>query len=86
MGSLNLCGALLALDKKSVSVLIILVLVSACLTFYTVKAYSVARYAFEDGSRLDWLYTPSGSFLPWPKAPGMAAAISKGNEIDLFIY
>lgn len=66
--------------------LIALGLVSACLTLYTVSAYAVARYAFDDGSELGWLYTPPGSFLPWPKAPGMAAALSKGNAIDLFIY
>ena len=66
--------------------LIVLGLVSACLTLYTVSAYAMARYAFDDGSELGWLYTPSGSFLPWPKAPGMAAALSKGNATDLFIY
>jgi hypothetical protein len=67
-------------------VLIALGLVSACLTLYTVSAYGVARYAFDDGSELGWRYTPRGSFLPWPKAPGMATALSKGNAIDLFIY
>ena len=76
----------MALDKKSVSVLIILGLVSACLTLYTVRAHAVARYAYGDQLGGGWLYTPSGSFLPWPKEPGMAAALSKMNEIDLFIY
>lgn len=76
----------MAFDKRSVLVLIVLGLVSAGLTSYTVSAYAVARYAFEDESGLGWLYTSSGSFLPWPRAPGMAAAISRGNASDLFIY
>lgn len=75
-----------AFNKRSVLVLIALGLVSTCLTLYTTSAHAVARYAFDGGSELGWLYTPPGSFLPWPKAPGMAAALSKSNAIDLFIY
>ena len=76
----------MAFNKRSVLVLIALGLVSTCLTLYTASAHAVARYAFDGGSELGWLYTPPGSFLPWPKAPGMAAALSKSNAIDLFIY
>jgi len=74
----------MALSKKSVSMLIILGLVSACLTLYTVSVYSVARYAI-DG---DWRYSPSGSFLPWPRGPGPTRlpVLTKMNETDLFIY
>lgn len=61
-------------------------LVSVCLALYNESAYAVARYAFDDGSKLGRLYTPCGALLPWPKAPGMATALSKGNAIDLFIY
>lgn len=64
-----------------------LVLASVVITLYAVSAYDVARYAFDaGGSELGWLYTPSGSFLPWSKGPGMATAISRGNGVDLFIY
>ncbi|MDH5376668.1 MAG: hypothetical protein OEW95_12805 [Candidatus Bathyarchaeota archaeon] len=73
----------MALDKKSVLVLIVLGVISAYFTLYTVTAYSVARYALGGGG---WRYTPPGSFLPWPREPGMFPAISKMSESDLFIY
>jgi len=77
----------MVLNKKSVLMLIVLGLASAVLTLYTMSAFDIARYAFDaGGSELGWLYTPSGSFLPWPKGPGMAAALSRGNGVDLFIY
>ena len=73
----------MALDKKSVLVLIVLGVISTCFTLYTVTAYSVARYALSGGG---WRYTPPGSFLPWPREPGMFAALSKMSESDLFIH
>ena len=64
-----------------------LVLASTVVTLYAVSAYDVAHYAFDDGgTELTWRYTPSGSFLPWPKSPGMLTALSEGNGVDLFIY
>jgi len=80
------CVVRMAFDKKSLLLLTVLGLVSACLTLYTVRAYAVARYAYADESGGGWLYTPSGSFFPWPREPGMATALSKMSESDLFIY
>jgi len=77
----------MTLDRKSGLMLVVLSVFSFFLTLYAADAYSVANYAFDDGSGgLWWLYTPPGSFLPWPRPPGMAAALSKGNGNDLFVY
>jgi len=76
----------MALDKKSALVLIIFGLISTCLTLYAVRAHAVARYAYDDESGFGWRYAPSGSFLPWPREPGMLTALSKMTETDLFIY
>lgn len=76
----------MALNKKLVLLLIILGLVSTSLTLYTMRAHAVARYAYDDESGFGWRYTPSGSFLPWPKEPGMATALSEMNETDMIIY
>lgn len=39
-----------------------------------------------DGKAVSLRTGPSGSLLPWPREPGMLEALSKINEVDLFIY
>jgi len=74
---------------KSVLILIVLGVISAYLTLYTVKAHSIAmRHIIEDaeGNAVSWRTGPSGSLFPWPKEPGMLQVLSKIDEVDLFIY
>jgi len=76
------------LHKKSVLILIVLCIISTYFTLYTVRAHTiVARYVYEDlEGKTWWRTTPSGSLFPWPKEPGMLQALSKMDEVDLFIY
>jgi len=79
----------MGLHKKSVLILIVLCIVSAYLTLYTVEAHTVAaRHIYENGwdGITSWRTSPSGSLFPWPKEPGMLEALSKIDEVDLFIY
>ncbi len=73
--------------NKWVLIAIVLTLCSAYLTAYTFKAYTVATSHIMDWNEETWWRTtPSGSLFPWPKEPGMLEALSKLNEVDLFIY
>jgi len=77
------------LHKKSGLILIVLGIISAYLTLYTTKAHTIAaQHIIEDaqGNAVSWRTTPSGSLFPWPKEPGMLQALSKIDEVDLFIY
>lgn len=75
-------------DKKTISITIVLILISTYVTLYTVKAHNIAAsHIYEDSEgRIWWRTTPSGSLSPWPKEPGMLQALSKIDVIDLFIY
>ncbi|MEM3666849.1 MAG: hypothetical protein QW222_07205 [Candidatus Bathyarchaeia archaeon] len=66
--------------------LTLLCILSITITVYTITAYSIAHYVYEEGDNAYWRYTPPGTFLPWPKPPGILTALSKISEIDLFIY
>ncbi len=79
----------MGLHKKSVLILIILCIISAYLTLYTVKAHTIAaRHIYEDaeGNAISWRTSPSGSLFPWPKEPGMLEVLSKMDDVDLLIY
>lgn len=73
-------------DMQRALILIVLIAFSTFLTVYAANAYSVARYAYDTGSEVGWLTTPPGSFLPWPRPPGMFQALSKMNDNDLVVY
>jgi len=74
--------------KKSILIMLVLILVSAYLTLYTVTVHSLAAsHIVEDSDGgVWWRTTPSGSLFLWPREPGMLQALSKMNEADLFIY
>jgi len=67
---------------------IVLCIISIYLTLYTVMAHTIAtRHIYEDAEGKTWWRTaPSGSLFPWPKEPGMLEALSKMDEVDMFIY
>ncbi|MBS7632972.1 hypothetical protein KEJ15_05045 [Candidatus Bathyarchaeota archaeon] len=66
---------------------IILSALSTYLTAYTFEAHSIAAgHIFRWNGETWWRTSPSGSLFPWPKKPGMLEALSKVNDVDLFIY
>lgn len=73
-------------SKRSTVGLIVLVFASTLLTLYAISAYNVSDHVYVGESTLDWTSAPSGSFLPWPRAPGMLTMLSRVNEVDSFIY
>jgi hypothetical protein len=72
--------------RRSAVGLIVLVFASAFLTLYTIAAYNVSDHVYVGDDTLDWTSAPSGSFLPWPRAPDMLEMLSRKNETDSFIY
>jgi hypothetical protein len=74
------------LSPSRLLLITLLCIFSITIIVYTITAYSVARYVYENEDKVVWRYSPPGSFLPWPKEPGMLTALSKMNPIDLFIY
>jgi len=75
--------------KKSLFVVILLVVFSTYLSLYTVALHIVAaRHIYEDPDSkvVSWRTGPSGSLFPWPKEPGMLEVLTKLNEVDLVIY
>jgi hypothetical protein len=75
-------------SRRTVLVTIILISISMYLSIYTFEAHSIAsRYISSDShGAVFWINGPSGSLFPWPKGPGMAEALSRINDVDLFIY
>jgi hypothetical protein len=66
---------------------IILSALSAYLTAYTFETHNiVARHIIRWNGETWWRTSPSGSLFPWPKEPGMLEALSKVDDVDLFIY
>jgi hypothetical protein len=74
--------------KKSVLVVIILMVFSTYLTLYTLKAHAVAGRIYEgpNGEVVSWRSGPSGSLFPWPRESGMLGVLSKVSEVDLLVY
>jgi hypothetical protein len=76
-------------SRKSILVLVVLLVSSMYITVYSLTAYYVAaRHMYEDpDSRvISWNTGPSGSLFPWPKESGMLEVLSKVSDVDLFIY
>ncbi|MBS7653692.1 MAG: hypothetical protein QXR06_04910 [Candidatus Bathyarchaeia archaeon] len=75
-------------DKKTLLILFTLTALSIVFTIYSLRAYAVASRVFEgDGShRPVWRTSPPGSFLLWPKEPGLLEALSEMSDIDMAIY
>jgi len=69
-------------------VAIVIVFISTYLTLYTAMTYIMAmRHIYEDANGgIWWRTTPSGSLFPWPREPGMLQALSRVDELDLFIH
>jgi len=60
--------------------------ISTFITAYTIKAYLVSiNICYFDGEYY-WSSTGPGSFFPWPRGPGMLAALSRMSAIDKFFY
>ena len=76
----------MALDRRSALIIIVLILASAYLTFYTMRAHTVARHVYEEEGAIVWRSGPSGSFFPWPMDPGPLQVLSEMNAVDVFIY
>ena len=74
------------LSKVSIAILTVSVLFSVLLTAFTLNAHYVASFIHEYNGKLMWSSTPGGSFLPWPKGPGMFMMFSSVNETDSPIY
>jgi len=74
--------------RRRLTIAIILVFVSTYLALYTVMAHVIAaRHIYEDTTGgIWWRTTSGGSLLPWPREPGMLEALSKVDEVDLFVY
>jgi len=74
--------------KKKVTIAIVFVFISTYLTSYAAMAHVTAsRHIYEDErGGIWWRTTPSGSLFPWPREPGMLQALSRVDELDLFIH
>ncbi|MBS7634341.1 hypothetical protein KEJ34_02420 [Candidatus Bathyarchaeota archaeon] len=76
------------LDKKTLPIMFALTALSVVFTVYSFRAYAVASKVFEgdETNKPVWRTSPPGSFLPWPKEPGLLQALSEMGSIDMIIY
>jgi hypothetical protein len=66
-----------------------LVVLSVYSTVYTISAYQVAVWAFEENDEGYWRCCPSATFFPWPKGCSqgiLPQIVIRMNALDEFIY
>jgi len=75
------------IDRNSI-IITLMILVSLCVTVYTVETEKVAaNFIYEDSEgNVWWRSMPGGSLFPWPRGSGALPAISEVVGVDLFIY
>jgi len=83
---LAMCAVKARFTRRAAVVLSALVSVSTFLTIYSIAAYNASGHVYVGDDTLYWTSAPSGSFLFWPRSPGMLEMLSEMNETDSLIY